>query len=59
MVDTDLLVQVLRKRGHTVGAIFHVPENAGEYELEVDGDIITLAEARSLLEQEHGASTAS
>jgi hypothetical protein len=51
MVDTDLLVQALRKRGHTVGAIFHVPENAGEYELDVDGDIITLAEARSLLER--------
>ena len=51
MVDTDLLVQALRKRGHTVGAIFHVPENAGEYELDVDGDIITLAEARRLLER--------
>jgi hypothetical protein len=52
MVDIDLLVDVLRKRGHTVGSVFHVPENAGEYELDVDGNIITLAEARLLLEQE-------
>jgi putative NADH-flavin reductase len=58
MVDTDLLVQALRKRGHTVGAIFHVPENAGEYELDVDGDIITLAEARSLLEQKEATQQA-
>jgi hypothetical protein len=52
MVDTDLLVGALRKHGHTVGAVIHVPENAGEYEFDVDGDIITLAEARSLLEHE-------
>lgn len=52
MVDIDLLVQTLRRHGHTVGSVFHVPENAGEYELEVDGDIITLAEARLVLEQE-------
>ena len=50
MVDIDLLVQVLRKRGHTVETAFHVPENAGEYELSVDGCLIPLAEARRLLE---------
>jgi hypothetical protein len=50
MVDIDLLVQVLRKRGHTVETVIPVPENAGEYELSVDGTIFTLAEARHLLE---------
>jgi len=52
MVDTGLLAERLRNRGHKVGSIFHVPENAGEYELDVDGDIITLAEARQLLEKD-------
>jgi hypothetical protein len=50
MVDIDLLVQVLRKRGHTVETVIPVPENAGEYELSVDGTILPLAEARHLLE---------
>jgi hypothetical protein len=50
MVDIDLLVQVLRKRGHTVEAVIPVPENAGEYELSVDGTILPLAEVRHLLE---------
>jgi hypothetical protein len=50
MIDIDLLVQVLRKRGHTVEAVISVPENAGEYELSVDGNVIPLAEARHLLE---------
>jgi hypothetical protein len=50
MIDIDLLVQVLRKRGHTVETVIPVPENAGDYELSVDGTIIPLAEARRLLE---------
>jgi len=52
MVDVDLLVDVLRRRGHTVESVFHVPENAGEYELIVDGNILPLAEARRLLERD-------
>jgi hypothetical protein len=52
MIDIDLLVQVLRKRGHTVETVISVPENAGDYELSVDGNIIPLAEARHLLEQD-------
>jgi hypothetical protein len=52
MIDIDLLVKALRKRGHSVGTVFSVPENAGDYELSVDGNIIPLAEARRLLEQD-------
>jgi len=36
-VDTELLVQSLRKRGHTVEAVIKVPDNAGDYEFVVDG----------------------
>lgn len=50
MIDIDLLVEVLRKRGHTVETVIPVPENAGDYELSVDGTILPLAEARHLLE---------
>jgi hypothetical protein len=50
MVDIDLLVQMLRKRGHSVETVIPVPENAGEYELSVDGTILPLVEARHLLE---------
>ena len=50
MIDINLLVQGLRKRGHTVESVIPVPENAGDYELSVDGTIIPLEEARRLLE---------
>jgi hypothetical protein len=56
MIDIDLLVQVLRKRGHTVESVIPVPENAGDYELSVDGTIMPLAEARRLLEEDAAAS---
>jgi hypothetical protein len=52
MVDIDLLVEALRKRGHKVGGIFKVPDNAGEYEFVVDGNTLNLAETRQLLESE-------
>lgn len=52
MVDIDLLVQVLRKRGHSVESVVRVPDNAGEYELLVDGNLIPLLEARQLLERD-------
>ncbi len=52
MVDIDLLVQALRKRGHTVEHVISVPQNAGEYEMIIDGTTLNLEEARTLLEQD-------
>jgi hypothetical protein len=52
MVDIDLLVEAIRKRGHTVESVFSVPDNAGVYELVVDGNLLNLEEARQLLEDE-------
>lgn len=52
MVDIDLVVQVLRDRGHRVGNVIPVPDNAGEYEIDVDGNLLTLEEARGLLEKD-------
>lgn len=51
-IDTGLIVQTLRGRGHVVGRVIPVPDNAGEFEFEVDGNILNLAEARALLEQD-------
>lgn len=55
MIDIDLLVQVLRKRGHSVDSVIPVPDNAGDYELIVDGSLIPLIEARHLLELDDAA----
>ena len=52
MVDTELLVQSLRKRGHIVEGVIKVPDNAGDYEFIVDGLTLTLEEARGLLERD-------
>jgi len=49
-VDTGLIVEGLRRRGHSVGNVIPVPDNAGEYEFEIDGHLLTLAEARALME---------
>lgn len=49
-IDTDLLVNLLRRQGHEVGHVIPVPQNAGEFEFEVDGSLYTLAEARMLAE---------
>lgn len=56
-VDTELLVHSLRKRGHAVDGVIKVPDNAGDYEFIVDGNTLTLEEARALLErdQERGS----
>ena len=54
MIDVDLLVQVLRKRGHTVDTVFGTGENAGTCSLIVDGDLMAMSEARYLLEQDAG-----
>ncbi len=49
-IDVELIRTTLRDHGHTVGHIIPVPDNAGEYEFEVDGTLLTLAETRVLLE---------
>jgi len=51
-IDVELIAETLRGRGHTVGHIIPVPDNAGEYEFEVDGHLLSLAEARALLERD-------
>ena len=52
MLDIDLLVQQLRIRGHKVDSVIPVPENAGDYEIEVDGEMLSLAEVNALLEED-------
>jgi hypothetical protein len=51
-VDTDLIVQQLRRRGHNVGSVIPVPDNAGEYEFSVDGILLSLEEARTLIQRD-------
>jgi predicted Rdx family selenoprotein len=51
-VDTELITKLLRERGHTVGHIIPVPDKGGEFEFEVDGALLSLAETRLLLERE-------
>jgi hypothetical protein len=51
-IDTGLIVSTLRDRGHNVGHIIPVPDNAGEFEFEVDGNLLSLSEVRDLLGQE-------
>lgn len=52
MEDTDLLVQALRRYGHTVERVISVPDNAGLYEFFVDGKALNLDEVRELLEED-------
>jgi hypothetical protein len=52
MIDIDLLVNQLRERGHNIESVISVPENAGEYEFILDGGMLSLAEARLLLEHD-------
>jgi hypothetical protein len=52
MVDIDLVVHELRRFGHDVGPVFPVPENAGDWELTVDGNILPLEEARRVLAED-------
>jgi len=49
-IDVELIAKTLRDHGHSVGHIIPVPDNGGEYEFEVDGGLLSLAETRSLLE---------
>ena len=50
MLDTDLLVNALRKQGFDVEHAHKVPDNAGEYEFLIGGKPYSLEEARALLE---------
>jgi hypothetical protein len=52
MIDTGLIADQLRAHGHNVSNIIPVPSNAGEYEFEVDGELLSLAETRALLEED-------
>jgi hypothetical protein len=49
-IDVELIRKTLIDRGHTVGHIIPTPANAGDYEFEVDGGLLSLDEARALLE---------
>ena len=55
MIDINLLVGALRKRGFNVEHAVSVPENAGEYEFTIDGKVLNLDEARALLEADEEA----
>lgn len=55
MLDTGLLIDALLRRGHTVGHCFKTPENAGGYQMEVDGTLMTLDQVRNLMEQDDAA----
>ncbi len=52
MVDIDLIVKELQDNGHIVENLRHVPENAGEYMMMVDGAELNLEEARGVLERD-------
>ncbi len=55
MVDIELLANALRAKGHAVDHAHKIPDNAGAYELSVDGQVLTLDQARALLDDETGA----
>ncbi len=50
MIDYETLVAALTAKGHTVGDRIEVPSNAGTAELRIDGKLVTLEEARAMLE---------
>ena len=50
MIDYDTLINSLQERGFHVEHVIAVPSNAGTAELMVNGKLITLDEARALLE---------
>jgi hypothetical protein len=52
MVDIDLIVRTLRAHGHTVEDLHHVPADAGEYEMIIDGTVVNLEGARHILEMD-------
>ena len=52
MVDIDLILRELRAFGHTVEDMHHVPHDAGEYEMIIDGNVVNLDGARQILESD-------
>jgi hypothetical protein len=57
-IDVDLIRKQLMDNGHEVGNAIPVPDNAGEYEFEVDGNLLSLVATRALLEEDAGESIA-
>ena len=51
MIDFDTLIASLKRYGYNVERAIEVPENAGEAEFMVDGQPLSLAEVRALLEE--------
>jgi hypothetical protein len=58
MIDTGLIADELRARGHKVGQIIPVSANAGDWEFVVDGTILSLAETRALIEMDEETAAA-
>ena len=57
MLDTDLLVNALRKQGFLVEHAHKVPDNAGDYEFIIGGRPYSLEQARTLLEEATNTAT--
>jgi hypothetical protein len=57
MIDTGLIAEGLRSRGHVLGHINKVPANAGDWEFEVDGQLLTLDAVRLLMETDDTRTT--
>ncbi len=49
MIDTGLIADELRARGHKVEQAIPVPGNAGDWEFVVDGTLLSLEETRALI----------
>lgn len=58
-IDIGLITTLLRSHGHTVGHVIPTPDNAGEFEFEVDDSLLSLSEVRALLEAEDDRQDAS
>jgi len=52
MIDTGQIVKELKRRGHAVGNVIPLPENAGQWEFQIDGETLTLEQTRELMESE-------
>lgn len=51
-VDIDLIVRELRANGHSVEDIHRVSTDAGEFEMIIDGNVVNLEGARSVIEMD-------
>jgi hypothetical protein len=52
MVDVPLILSELRARGYDARHATPLSENAGDYEFEVDGEMLVLAQVQALIESE-------